>query len=452
MQRQCFSFLEDWLNSDDRKPLVIRGARQVGKTWIVRHLAATSQKKLIEVNLEKDPKLASLFLSNEPKVIIEKLQVSFNTTIDPLGSILFIDEIQEKPEIFAKLRWFAEDMKELPVIAAGSLLEFMLGEHTMSMPVGRIGYLYLEPLSFEEFLAAQNKHQLLKYIQNYSWQEEIPEYIHDTLISLLKEYIIIGGMPEAAANWSAKRSFKEVGKIHHAILKTYRDDFNKYSQRISSERLYEVLTAIPRFLGKKFVYSAVTQIPPYTATKEALKLLSQSRVCHIVKGVAANGLPLAAEPLDHYFKVIFIDVGLCSAELGLSLAELDSVEEIDLINKGGIAEQLAGQLLRTIFPFYQEPALYYWVSTNTHTSAEIDYVIQHGSKVIPLEIKAGKSGTLKSLHRFMHIKEYPLAVRINSAVPSINHINLKDTQSNLVVYELRSIPFYLLGQLHRLLS
>ncbi len=451
MQRTSMNFLQNWITSDNRKPLVIRGARQVGKTWLVRHFAKSIGKKLIEVNLEKHPKLASAFASNEPQIIIQRLRSDFETAINPKDCIVFIDEIQEAPELFSKLRWFAEDMPELPVIAAGSLLEFVLGKHEISMPVGRISYLYLEPLSFEEFLLAHGKDELVAQLKEFTWNTGISEFTHDKLMSHFKEYVIVGGMPAAVASWSTKRSKTDVSQIHHDIMRTYRDDFGKYSGRIPPARLNEVITAIPKNLGGKFVYKKVNPDVPIPIIKQALELLSQARVCHMIKASASNGVPLAAELLSHYIKVILLDVGLSSAELGLALAELESIDELNLINKGGIAEQVVGQLLRTIYPFYQEPALYYWLSTDKHASAEIDYVIQHGSKIIPIEVKAGASGTLKSLHRFMHIKKLSLAVRINSSLPQLSEVNIKDTQGNAVCYQLRSIPFYLTGELHRLL-
>jgi predicted AAA+ superfamily ATPase len=446
------SFLQEWLISDNRKPLVIRGARQVGKTWLVRYFAKSVGKKLIEVNLEKYPKLASVFSSNEPQAIIQRLRSAFETSINPSECILFIDEIQEFPDLFSKLRWFAEDMPELPVIAAGSLLEFVLGKHEMSMPVGRVSYMYLEPLSFEEFLLAQEKHELVAQLKEFTWKAGISEFTHEKLMNYFKEYLIIGGMPAAVSSWINKRSVSDVSRIHNDIMHTYRDDFGKYSGRIAPIRLSEVLTVVPKNLGKKFVYSKVNSDVRIPVIKEALELLCQARVCHKVKASASNGVPLAAEILSHYIKVILLDVGLSSAELGLSLTDLESIDELDLINKGGIAEQAVGQLLRTIHPLYQEPELYYWLSTEKDTSAEIDYVIQHGSKVIPIEVKAGTAGTLKSLHRFMHLKRSSLAVRINSAVPLLSDIQVKDTQGNLVRYQLRSIPFYLIGELHRLLK
>jgi predicted AAA+ superfamily ATPase len=452
MQRSCVPFLRQWLISDNRKPLVIRGARQVGKTWLVRHLAESSGKKLIEINLEKYPKLASVFSSNDPQLIVKQLGSALETHIDPLQSLLFIDEIQETPELFSKLRWFAEDMPQLPVIAAGSLLEFVLGKQALSMPVGRISYMYLEPLSFEEFLMAHERHELLDQIKTFSFKEGISEFAHEKLIGLFKEYVIIGGMPAAVATWITTQSLPEVSRIHNDIMRTYRDDFGKYSGRIPIQRLNEIVTSVPKRLGEKFVYTAVNPDVRLSSIKDALELLCQAKLCHLIKATSANGVPLAAEVIGHYIKVILLDVGLISAELGLSLHELDSIQELDLVNKGGLAEQVVGQLFRTISPNYQEPVLYYWLSTEKHASAELDFVIQHGSKVVPVEVKAGSTGTLKSLHRFMHLKKLSLALRISSAMPMVSTVRVNDTQGTPISYELRSLPFYLISQVHRLLG
>jgi uncharacterized protein len=452
MERIAANFLQTWFSSDYRKPLVIRGARQVGKTWLVRHFAKQIGKKLIEINLEKHPKLAIAFSSNDPADILKKISYDFETTIDPLKCILFIDEIQAFPELFAKLRWFAEDMPELAVIAAGSLLEFVLGKQEFSMPVGRISYMYLEPLSFEEFLLALHKPELITLIKEFTWKDSITDFSHEKLINLFNEYVIIGGMPAAVHSWSTNNSISEISQIHNDILQTYRDDFGKYSKRVSPQRLHEVITAVPRLLGQKFVYSHVNSNERIPAIKEALDLLCQAKVCHRITASSSNGVPLGAELLSHYLKVILLDVGLSSADLGLTLADLASVQELNLINKGGIAEQVVGQLLRTIDPIYQEPHLYYWLNPEKNSNAEVDYVIQHGNKVVPIEVKAGKSGTLKSLHRFMNLKDLSVAVRINSATPSLTEISLKDTQGEAVNYQLRSIPFYLIGELHRLLK
>src|SRR6185312_9970891 len=184
MQRICLNYLKSWLTSATRKPLIIRGARQVGKTWMVREFAKLANKQLIELNLEKKPQFASLFSSNEPHQILLRLEAAYNQKIIPQNCLLFIDEIQAVPELLAQLRWFAEELIELPVITAGSLLEFVLAEHAFSMPVGRINYLHLEPLTFEEFLLAHNKQVLYDYLANYNFTTEIPALIHEQLTTL----------------------------------------------------------------------------------------------------------------------------------------------------------------------------------------------------------------------------------------------------------------------------
>jgi predicted AAA+ superfamily ATPase len=452
MERISSSYLHNWVTSADRKPLVIRGARQVGKTWLVRNFAEKSQRKLIELNFEKQPSHVSLFQSNDPRQILLNLSAVYNQKIDPENCLLFFDEIQIAPQLLSKLRWFAEDLPQLPVVAAGSLLEFVLAEHSFSMPVGRINYMHLEPLSFEEFLLANDKKTLWDYLGNYNFSIEIPDAIHEQLMHLFKEYILVGGLPAAVVNWVTEHSLSKVNQIQHDLLATYRDDFSKYKGRIAIERLEEVLMATPRMLGQKFVFSRVnTSVQPNTI-KQVLDLLEKARICHRVSGSSANGVPLAAEIKEKYFKEIFLDTGLCSVALGLSLHQINTANEIILINNGSIAEQVAGQLLRTINPPYIEPNLYYWLREETGSNAEVDYVIQHGNKVIPIEVKAGSTGSLKSLHYFMNLKMLSSAIRINSNLPNKTQVKVKNHTGTLIDYLLISLPFYLIGQIHRLID
>lgn len=451
MRRDRSAFLIDWLHSNLRKPLVIRGARQVGKTWIIRDLAESEQKQLIELNFEKRPDLQSLFASNDPKEILLNIAAFIGKAIDSSKSILFLDEIQVAPQLLAKLRWFAEDMPELPVIAAGSLLDFALAEHEFSMPVGRIGYLYLEPLSFEEFLEAMGNHELRSYIQNYDWNTAIPEAIHLQLIKLVKEYLIVGGMPAAVLSWKTHKSLDTLSQIQYNLLATYRDDFAKYSGRLTIDRLEDVMNSIPRQLEARFIYRQANSEVSSAPLKQALDLLSKARICHLVQATSANGLPLGAEINEKFFKVILLDCGLCCASLGLSLHQLDSISEIAMINNGGMAEQLVGQILRTIVPPYMSPSLYYWQREKKGSEAEVDYIIQHESEVIPLEVKAGKTGSLKSLHAFASEKNKSMAIRVNSDKPSKHLVETKDWNGSPVSYQLLSLPFYLLGQIHRLI-
>lgn len=454
MKRALLTYLQAWLDSppESRKPLILRGARQVGKTWLVRQLAKNNKKNLIELNLEEDPKFISLFNSNDPKKIILNLEAALNKTITPNQSLLFLDEIQAAPQLLAQLRWFAENFPELPVIAAGSLLEFVLAEHTFSMPVGRITYAHVEPLSFEEFLVANEKQFLCDYIHAYHCNDEIPDLIHQQLLSLFNEYTFVGGMPAAVASWITEQSPMKINRIQHDLMATYRDDFNKYRGNTPLERLEEVLNAVPKLLGQKFVYSNVNPQITAAAVKQSLYLLEKAKLITCVMSTAANGVPLSAEVNEKFFKTIFLDVGLVSASLGLSLAHINTVHDITLINQGAIAEQIAGQLLRTLFPPYIEPQLFYWQRHEKGSSAEVDYVMQHQHYVVPIEVKAGSTGSLKSLHLLMSMRNYPIAVRINSDMPSVMEVNVKNHAGVPVQYQLLSVPFYLVGEVGRLLE
>jgi predicted AAA+ superfamily ATPase len=452
MERARLGDLKVWLKSTDRKPLVIRGARQVGKTWLVRQLAQWAQLELIEFNFEDRKQDASLFRTNDPHTTLQEIGASRNISINASNSLLFLDEIQAAPDLLAKLRWFAEKMPELAVIATGSLLDFALDTHNFSMPVGRIGYLYLEPLSFEEFLLAQQKSTLREYIQHYSIHEQIPEAIHEQLMTVYKQYLIIGGLPAAVSSWIKEQSLLNVSKIHHDLISNYRDDFGKYRGRLSIERLEDVMLSVPKQLAQKFTYQQANPNAHTVQLKQALGLLNKARISHQIISSHANGLPLAAEANDKYFKEIFIDVGLCSAQLGLSLNEIQSTVEINLVNKGGVAEQSVGQILRTVFPYYIDPSLFCWMRASPGSSAEIDYILQHTNHVIPVEVKAGTTGSLKSLHYFMGHKGFKFAVRINSDYPSIVEVDVKNTLGEAVQYTLLSLPFYLVGQIHRLVE
>ena len=442
MKRRAQTFLQTWLTAKSRKPLILRGARQTGKTWLVRELAQQNNLQLLELNFERDPTQAKYFSSNDTGEILKLLSTAYGKKISIENSLLFLDEIQAAPELIAKLRWFAEDLPSLRVIAAGSLLEFALAEHSFSMPVGRVNFAHLEPLSFEEFLLAYNKEQLVEYLSMWKIGNEIPDPLHRQLTLLFQEYIIIGGMPAAVASWISEQSPEAISQIHQNLLGAYRSDFSKYSGRLNPERLEEVLSGVPRLLGQKFVYSQINPDIHTEPLKTATHLLNQARVCHRVQSTAANGVPLASQSRDKFFKEIFIDVGLASSLLHMNLNYVRVLDELTFINSGALAEQVAGQLLRTIEPFYIEPKLYYWHNDTKGSQAELDYILQHGPSVVPIEVKAGATGSLKSLHLFMQAKKLKQAVRIFSGLPG-------QVKQN---FHLISLPFYLVGQLHRLLD
>lgn len=450
MRRDALIELKQWVKSSSRSPLVIRGARQVGKTWLVRELAKVSGLELIEINFELDPKMKDYFTDNDPKQVMIQLEAAFGKKIDVENTLLFLDEVQSFPLILAKLRWFKEMMPELAVIATGSLLEFVLDQHEFSMPVGRISYFHLEPLSFDEFLSAKNQ-QMREYLKNYQW-EEIPSALHEKCLRYLQEYIVVGGLPAAVKSWTEEESLVAVNQVHHDIMATYREDFARYKGRMDPALFDDVFAYIPKAVGEKIIYSRISQDFQAPAIKKAFNLISKARIVHKIKAASGNGIPLMSEVNNKFTKAICLDVGLLSGALGISLHNFKSIDDIILINKGAIAEQVTGQLLRTIDPFYIEPHLYYWQREKGSSNAEIDYLIQNNSEVLPIEVKAGTKGSMQSLHLFMGLKKLSKAVRFSAEKPSKMTIETKTSLGDLANYELLCLPIYMISQLKRLLA
>jgi len=450
MQRHLLEKMKIWLNASTRKPMVLRGARQVGKTWLVRALANESGRELIELNFERRRELAIHFESNDPAIILLNLESALNQTIVPENAILFLDEIQAVPDLLEKLRWFYELMPQLAVIATGSLLEFVLERHSFSMPVGRINYFFVEPMGFEEFLLAKNETHLLAAIKNFSFQTRLNVALHNRATQLFNEFMMVGGMPEAVSTWVDTRSLESLSMAHNNLINTYQDDFAKYAGKLSMHYLDDVFHAVPSLLSKKFVYAHVNSTAKQASIKQAMNLLSKARLCHPVQASYANGIPVGADVNPKLFKLIFIDVGLVSTMLGLRYHQFETIDDIVLINQGALAEQVTGQLLRLLSPYYIDPKLYYWSRQSSSSSAEIDYIIQDNHRLIPIEVKAGSEGKMRSLQQFMHEKPWKTAIRLYSGLASRSDINMKTTQGHAVHYELISLPFYLISQIYRL--
>jgi predicted AAA+ superfamily ATPase len=442
MKRSASQFLDQWIKDNHRKPLVLRGARQVGKTWLVRDLAQRHGLRLVEINMERRPELADHFRSNDARRAVGDLSADLGISIDPGTCLLFIDEVQATPQVLAFLRWFREEMPELPVVAAGSLLDFALREHAFSMPVGRISYCYLEPFSFYEFLDASGNELLKKALISAGESLDIAPRIHQRALELFSEYCLVGGLPEVISDWIAKRDDGRRLQLQRDLITTYRDDFNKYRGRISVDLLRGVMDALPRQLGGRFVYSHVDGEAKHRDLKQALDLLRLARVCHRVEHTAGNGLPLGAETNPGLFKVILVDVGLAAVQLGLSRLDLRDLDTVVWANKGGLAEQFVGQHLRCLSQVYEDPGLFYW-QRNEGRQAEIDYVIQHGSHVVPVEVKAGKAGSMKSLHAFMQGKKLSCALRLDINPPSSQEVDVMTTTAESVKYRLISLPLYM---------
>lgn len=450
MYRMALDYLKEWKDRATRKPLVIRGARQVGKSFLVRLMASEAFSNLVEINFERMPDLASLFVSKTPRTILPLLEAKFNIPIESGRTLLFLDEIQAAPEVFASLRYFQEDMPGLHVIAAGSLLEFVLHEHSFSMPVGRIEYLHLGPMNFEEFLLALGRDKLRQWLMHFTLTEVVPDGLHRELLGLVRQYCVIGGMPEAVAAFARSGSYQECEQVQQSILSTYRDDFAKYAAKAKHRRVEKVFAKIPQLVGRKFMFSHVDPEERARDLASALQLLCLARVVHQVKHSHGNGVPLGAEADDRTFKVLFLDVGLLCRSSGLNVLDVGKEAELTLVNAGAVSEQLVGQHLLMNGAYYEEPVLYCWMRDKVNSSAEVDYLIAFGPHVIPAEVKSGTTGRLKSLHLFLSEKNLGFGLRFNSDVPSLldAHTSLADGQTR--PFQLLSLPFYMLGQVRRL--
>ncbi len=336
MKRIIFESLKSWSTKVDRKPLILRGARQVGKTHIVRELGKRFTY-YVEANFEKLPQLKKIFTPDlNPNRIREMLELQLDQPLIANKTLLFLDEIQECPEAILALRYFYEEMPDLHIIAAGSLLDFAIEK--IGLPVGRVSFLYLYPVSFIEFMVAAGKERLAKKILENPPQQALPEQIHQQLLSLLGEYMLTGGMPEAMASWIESRSLVRVQHIQREMIEAYRQDFNKYAGKHQLKYVELMFNSIPNLINYPFKFTHLQS--PYQKRELApcLDLLIKANIVHKIFRTSAHGVPLGAGTHLDKFKLIFLDVGLCEAILGLTLKEwlLDPLTA--LINKGHYAK------------------------------------------------------------------------------------------------------------------
>ena len=451
MQRAATEELSAWLSRRGRKPLVIRGARQVGKSYLVRDFAKTRGLDLVELNFERDPKAAKLFADGDAVRLVRGIEAFTGRRLVYGSSLLFLDEIQAAPDVLAKLRWLHEETPKLAVVAAGSLLDFALADHTFSMPVGRITYLHLEPMSFAEFLRGLGDDELAALVEEIDPWRGVAEPLHARLLERFREYVLVGGMPEAVDTYRQDRSLLDCARVHQDLLATFRDDFAKYANAVHRDRLIKVLDAVPRMIGQKFVYSRVDRDERAAVLRQAVDLLCRARVCHRVEATHATGVPLGSEVDDRRFKLVLVDTGLVSASLGISLADLQRPEDLVMANEGVIAEQVVGQALRVVEPPFHEPKLYYWAREARGAEAELDYLIQQGTHIVPIEVKAGATGALRSLHGLMAAREWKRAVRFNADRPSVTQVSTLTSSGDRATYELISLPLYLAANVGRIL-
>ena len=437
--------LLEWKISPRRKPLLIRGARQVGKSTAVRQLGK-SFKYFVEVNLEKQTTVRQLFSKDiNVRRTCEIISATLGIPVIAGETLLFIDEIQVSREAIMSLRYFKEDYPELHVIAAGSLLEFAL-EELPSFGVGRIRSLYMYPFSFDEFLLAQGLDTTVDYKRRASTTSPLPEPVHNQLVEQLKTFYLVGGMPAAVTEWIESKSYLECSHVHTDILDTYQDDFSKYKSRISPVLLRKALRSVALQAGGKFVYRQVAEDLHSSVIKDALRLLTLAGLVKPVVHTDSNGIPLGAEENGNYVKYLFLDLGLMQTMLGTPAAEILMSSDIDFVNKGAASEMFAGLELMKNHDCFSKADMYYWQNMARGTNAEIDYLIGKEGKVLPIEVKANTKGSMQSLWLFMRKKKIHHAVRTSlENFGEIEHIDNNEEKDE--VRHVNIIPLYALGDL-----
>lgn len=411
-KRLIDSHLNEWALQQNRKPLLLRGARQVGKSSAIRHLAAQFEF-FVEANFEEVAILSSVFSGDlNPQTLVTDLQAIFKIPIIPGKTLLFLDEVQVCPQAIASLRFFYEKMPDLHVIAAGSLLEFTLKE-LPSFGVGRIRSLFMYPFAFDEFLMACGEEFLLKARLEAGFDKPLNEVLHQRLEKLLREFLVVGGMPEAVSAYVESRNVIEVERILDDIYLSFQTDFAKYKKLVPPSRLADVFESVIKQTGGKFVYNKVSATATHIQVKEALNLLVLAGLAIPITHTAANGLPLGAERDPKKQKIIPFDTGIFQRILGLPIAEILLADTFEMVNKGAIAEIFVGlELLKYASPFTPTP-LYYWHREAAGSNAEVDYVVQKNGLIYPIEVKASKRGSMQSLRQFIQEKQPPHGIRIS---------------------------------------
>lgn len=443
-------YLSEWATRPIHKPILLRGARQVGKSTAVRHLGE-SFKYYVEINLEKQSNYTDLFKKDlDVTRIVPQMAAMCGTPIVPNETLLFIDEIQESQEAIMALRYFKEDMPNLHVIAAGSLLEFVLDE-IPTFGVGRIHSMYMFPMTFDEFLLANGEQLLLDARGQANIDAPLPTPLHEKLIGLMRTFMLVGGMPESVVKWVQTHDFLQCQEVQDDIITGYEADFPKYKKKVDPQLLIATMKSAATQATKKFVYSRVPGEYKTAEVKKALDLLIKAGVLVPVTHSSGNGLPLGDEADESIRKILLLDTGLMLRLLNMTMGDTSAITAqiltataADLVNKGPMAEMLAGlELLHYLTPNLHHD-LYYWVRQAKNSTAEIDYLLSRDMKVLPFEVKAGVQGGMKSLWDFMREKKLDQAVRCS--LENFGKFDYIDAEAEGAVRHVEVYPLYALSQ------
>lgn len=453
IERPIDALLLEWKNSAVRKPLLLRGARQVGKSWAVEHLGETFDY-FIEVNFEKRPEMLGVFQKiHDVHELAATLGMYYNTPVIPGRTLLFLDEIQKSADAIQSLWSFKEDYKELHVVAAGSLLEFAL-QDLPSFGVGRIRSLFVYPFSFDEFLVAEGKADWVKAKQEANTEKPLLSPLYNDLVQHFRTFLMVGGMPASVAAWVTTHDYSQCQAELDDIQLTYYDDFPKYAKKVDPTLLRNTLQSVVMQIGDKFTYSEVDGGYRADDVKKALKLLCDAGIIKRVSYTSGNGLPLGAEVNDKFRKYIYLDSGLLLRILDLDFGGARQLTDMiiagtseDLVNKGGLAEMVLGwELVKYNNPRMQHD-LFYWENTAEGTRSEVDYIIARDLKVLPIECKAGTSGKMKSMYEFMHQKH--LAEAIRSSLENFSELERIDKKDQDAVRHVQIVPLFAISNLFR---
>ena len=451
IERTIDALLLEWKNSNSLKPLLLRGARQVGKSWAVKHLGETFNY-YIEVNFEKRPDMKDVFEKiRDVHDLANSLGMLYNVPVVAGKTLLFFDEIQDCPAAIMSLWAFKEDYPGLHVVAAGSLLEFAL-QDLPSFGVGRIRSLFVYTFSFDEFLMAEGKAAWVKAKQEADSQRPLLTALHNDLVLHYRTFLMVGGMPASVAAWVKTHDYRECQTELDDIQLTYYDDFAKYAKKVDPMLLRNTLQSVILQVGNKFTYNKVEGSYRAEEVKKALKLLCDAGIVKRVSHTAANGLPLGAEINDKFRKYIYLDSGLLLRILDMDLGGARQLTDLiiagtaeDLVNKGGLTEMVLGwELVKYNNPRSQHD-LYYWENTAEGTRSEVDYIIARDMQVLPIECKSGTSGKMKSLHLFMRYKHLTDAIRCS--LENFALLESNDKQDNDAHRRVSIIPLFAISNL-----
>jgi len=434
--RKIIHYLIEWKNEKGRKPLVLRGARQVGKTTAVLMFGKKYFKNVIYLNLENIEHLrlfrGEISLDDFEKII----QIKFHQKIVPDETLVFIDEIQNSPSLMKLLRFFYEEKPNIHVIAAGSLFQAKIEREGLSLPVGRIEYAYVYPLDFFEYLEAQEEDELLEYLKTISFKGKIPEAIHQKALKHFYEYTMIGGMPEVVKSYIEDRNTDKLKSIYSSLFTSYSEDVYKYSSLANAKYLSYVIEQAPLFAGTTFTYEKFGGSNFRSREMSAaFDTLEKVMLVYQVQATKSKEIPLIGQR-KRPKKLLYLDVGLVNHRMGVQ-EEFINLKDLNEFYRGRIAEQVVGQNMLAQFTNHI-PVILYWAKGKREGAAEVDFCLKVKGAILGVEVKSGVTGRLKSLYSFADAVKNHQLVRIYNG-----HLNKEKVKIGGKTYKLTSIPFYM---------